>query len=342
MTRHSVHLEAAEWHAKLKSSAEGAAQCDQFERWLTADPAHRQAFSQVEQEWRNLDRLSCFLGPTQYASSDEALLAVRQYSARMDAERASRERRHRMNMRVAFGAVAAVVATMISLFWLGHANPTPYAQYTSTDRPVPARLEDGSLMYLNSNSHVSVRFTAALREVVLVEGEVFFDVRHERREFEVFVAKSVVRATGTQFVVRKEGNQQVDTAVLRGSVEIRSPQCDCEPKLLKLEAGHSATVKANQLRQSERSAAEVTRNFAWTKTLQLDGTLVEAVSMFNLHNDIQLVIGDPDLSSLPVAGFYDWSRPQAFAASLHDQGVSYRQIQSDRPGKTVIQLNRTP
>ena len=81
MTSDSVLLKAAEWHATMKSSERAAARQEEFQRWLEADPANRQAFARIEQKWRNLDSLNAFLGPTEYASSDEALLAVRQFSA---------------------------------------------------------------------------------------------------------------------------------------------------------------------------------------------------------------------------------------------------------------------
>ncbi len=52
------HLkQATTWFVALQSAQIAPEQRQQFERWLAASPTHRQAFSEVEQVWGNLDAL---------------------------------------------------------------------------------------------------------------------------------------------------------------------------------------------------------------------------------------------------------------------------------------------
>ena len=80
------------------------------------------------------------------------------------------------------------------------------------------RLPDGSELWLDWSSSVTLRFTDSLREVELLRGAVAFDVEPDReRHFVVRAGGATTRVTGTEFVVRRR-DERVDVAVLEGSV----------------------------------------------------------------------------------------------------------------------------
>jgi transmembrane sensor len=342
MTTDPNLIEAAEWLAELEMSDEVTAHTrGEFQQWLESDFRHREAYARVERNWRTLDRLPLLLRPPKYRSRQEVMAAIRDLHARTDRRRVARKRHHKITARIAGCAVAVTAAVAVTFFsssWLEVQQPTHWTGYESADRPIPVRLEDGSLLYLNRNSHVRVHFTDSSRELSLDAGESFFRVSHEPRSFVVWVDKTSVRATGTEFRLKRHPQGMVEAAVKQGSVEIDSPQCTCDHKQLHLEAGHAATVTASEMRKSEQSASDTTHTFDWTNTLQIDETLAEAVTKFNWYNDKKLDIANPALERLKVAGFYDWSRPEAFAASLHEQGIGYRVLPSSEPGKSRIEL----
>lgn len=86
-------------------------------------------------------------------------------------------------------------------------------------------LPDGTEVWLNGDSHLSYNrdFGKRKREITLV-GEAFFDVAHNTRAPLTVHAKDVnILVTGTAFNVRSyPGDDEVETALIRGSVEVSS------------------------------------------------------------------------------------------------------------------------
>lgn len=342
MTSKQVLSDATKWLVEMKTSEDAEARRDEFDAWLAQASTHRKAYDRVEKQWRGLDRLAVWLRPEKYTSCDTLIAEVRKVSQRMQRERADRGRPRRVAAGVAVSSVIAVAVTLFLVLRLGIPLPLSWTHYHSADRPVPTVLEDGSLLYLNANSDLRVRFTRSRREVELGRGDAVFRVRHNsERPFEVAVDGTVVRAIGTEFWVKRGANGEVDAAVKEGRVEIRPPGVSCrEPQKCDLEAGQTANVRANKVHVEKSSVAEITRTLSWAKTLlYLDGTLAQAVAEFNQHNRRQLVIEDPALQVIKVAGLFDWSQPEEFAESLQDQGVGYRLMPSAEAGEPRIVLS---
>lgn len=88
-----------------------------------------------------------------------------------------------------------------------------------------ARLEDGSVVHLNSGSEmkIPVDFGVTRREVWL-KGEAFFDVSYdENRVFTVHTNKAEISVLGTEFDIRAyEEEGDVVTTLVEGSVEVYS------------------------------------------------------------------------------------------------------------------------
>src|SRR3546814_5501598 len=81
-------------------------------------------------------------------------------------------------------------------------------------------LEDGSIVTLNGNSAVQIRYEDDIRRVVLRRGEASFEVAHNsERPFVVSADGVKVRAVGTEFVVGSE-DDGVEVTVEEGVVAI--------------------------------------------------------------------------------------------------------------------------
>jgi len=341
MTKDPNLIKAAEWLAELEMSDDvTTATRDEFQKWLEADFRHRVAYTRVQRNWQTLDRLPLLLGPPKYRSWQDVQVAIRDLHDLAERKRTARERRKQVTRIAGCAAAvaAAIVATLYNHTWLELPQSTHWMIYESTDRPIPVMLEDGSLLYLNRNSHVRVRFTRSRRELALDAGESFFKVKHEPRSFVVWVDKASLLATGTEFSVKRHPGGFFEAAVKQGSVEIDSPQCSCDHKQLRLRGGHAATVTASAMRNLDQSPADTAHTFEWTDNLEINETLAEAVTKFNWYNDKKLSIASPAIEKLEVGGFYNWSRPEAFAASLREQGIGYRVLLSDEPGRSRIEL----
>jgi len=176
MTKDPNLIKAAEWLAELEMSDDvTTATRDEFQKWLEADFRHRVAYTRVQRNWQTLDRLPLLLGPPKYRSWQDVQVAIRDLHDLAERKRTARERRKQVTRIAGCAAAvaAAIVATLYNHTWLELPQSTHWMIYESTDRPIPVMLEDGSLLYLNRNSHVRVRFTRSRRELALDAGESF-------------------------------------------------------------------------------------------------------------------------------------------------------------------------
>lgn len=82
-------------------------------------------------------------------------------------------------------------------------------------------LEDGSKIYLNSNSELIFpkKFGTELRQITL-RGEAFFEVAEESRPFIVESGEVAVEVLGTTFNVKHNPNGSLEVALLTGKVRI--------------------------------------------------------------------------------------------------------------------------
>src|SRR5665213_22297 len=82
-------------------------------------------------------------------------------------------------------------------------------------------LQDSSVVHLNTDSQMKVRFTHNGREVVLTHGEALFSVVHSASwPFSVRADGATIRTVGTAFSVRLRDDDQVDILVTDGRVAV--------------------------------------------------------------------------------------------------------------------------
>src|SRR6185312_14687788 len=88
-------------------------------------------------------------------------------------------------------------------------------------------LEDGSIISLNTDSEVRVRYSSRYRHVDLTRGEALFKVaKNKEKPFDVEAGSTTVRAVGTSFSVRLHEagtNERVDVVVSEGRIAINPP-----------------------------------------------------------------------------------------------------------------------
>jgi transmembrane sensor len=148
---------------------------------------------------------------------------------------------------------------------------------TSNERVVIAQkgsrtrtlLPDGTIVWLNSGSKISYSgdFKGALREVHL-SGEAFFDVvKQPNRPFIVHAGDINVRVLGTAFNVKfYEGDQNIETTLLRGSIEVTSQKDKNSKILLKpneklVVSSHTSEVQQDSSVQKEAVLGKQEKDF---------------------------------------------------------------------------------
>lgn len=214
-TTDDIATQAQSWFIQLSDVDAPVSSWLAFQDWLEQDEAHRLAYDAVEQLWVELD--------------DAVSPAIIARLAANDAEPDPRERQasqrrvstpSRRTWIVSAMAIAASLVVAVGV-WprIGAALGTE--TYSSEDRPRTVELSDGSHIYLNRHSVVSVRMQASGRAVTLADGEAAFDVTHDpSRPFVVTAGDRAVTVLGTAFnVVNHAGRFSV--GVSRGHVAVK-------------------------------------------------------------------------------------------------------------------------
>ncbi len=126
----------------------------------------------------------------------------------------------RPRRRLAALAAGVLIAVSGGWVWLAHTRSEWTSFETATGEQRTFELADGSVVYLNTDSKVAIRFAARTRDVQLLRGEALFQVHHDTsRPFLVYTDDAVVQAVGTQFdVYRREDGTVV--SVIEGRVNV--------------------------------------------------------------------------------------------------------------------------
>ncbi|WP_309645767.1 FecR domain-containing protein [Phenylobacterium sp.] len=291
-TADDIDESAASWAARADrglSSAETA----ELEAWLAGDVRRRGAFA----------RMTWALMSTEPA---EAACDVARIPSRMT----------RRGWLTGAGAVAASLAAVG--VYLGSTRPVSYATRKGEQKVVS--LDDGSVITLNTNTRLQVRYTRNHRQIHLLEGEALFDVAKDRqRPFVVTARNADVRAVGTSFTVSNVSNAPVEVLVREGIVEVTRAD---QPQ--QLAARVTASSRAILSRDTGAVAVahvdevELGSGLAWTdgRIIFRGETLAAAAAQFGRYSDVGIVVVDPALGAERVAGVFNATDPVGFAKSV--------------------------
>lgn len=318
----AIEERAAEWLARRDDEFAAGDEAE-FARWCSADPRHAAAVERLETVWCTLHQLQGYR-PAARAHPDRDLLAP---------QRHARVVRFPTFGSLLAGAAAAIL--LVVLLW-PQAQPaegdrvaaSPHSYITTAGGYQRLTLPDGSVVELNANSELRVRYTVAERRTTLVRGEAHFVVAsNKQRPFLVEADGLGVRAVGTAFNVRRH-DAGIEVVVTAGSVqfdragEIVPIVSDGTPVL---QAGWRATFEtatdaAPQVEKMELAAMR--RALAWqgSRLVFIEMPLREVVEQFNRHNDLQLSLADPELEDVPVGGSFGAENVESFVRLLSSNG----------------------
>jgi transmembrane sensor len=122
-------------------------------------------------------------------------------------------------------AIAAAAATVaVGIWWFVEGPGSWEAHTTAVGEQRTVALSDGSLVYVNTDTRIDVRYSAGAREVRLRRGEALFKVAQDAaRPFQVHIEDTTVRALGTEFnIYRRLAETRV--AVIEGAVQVSKDQ----------------------------------------------------------------------------------------------------------------------
>ena len=357
-TNRQITDEAAQWAVALDAGALSAAQRRDLAGWLLASPQHVRelllaaslldAVGEVAADALPIDALLADTAP-------EIIPLLGQAGG--GAVRTRRQGRHPalwMGGIAAAAVVALALSVAPSLFGDDRAT---IAFETRLGEQRRMTLDDGSVVHVNTQSAVRVRYAHDRRTVELVRGEALFDVAHDpARPFRVIAGEMVTEAIGTTFNVYRDGDS-ISVAVIAGKVAVATEndvierliepagdgRADTAPGVARAEDGRlvlSAGQRADlalATRSMDIAPAKVRAVQSWRlgQLVFERETLDRIAAQFNRYNRTRIEIADPRVAGMQVSGVFDTDDPDSLIAALDLLGG----VAVDRSDPSVIRLS---
>jgi transmembrane sensor len=185
-------------------------------------------------------------------------------------------------------------------------------------------LTDGSTLHVNTDTAVTVRFSAAERLVEVDHGQVAVEVAHrDGRPFRIHAGSTDAVAVGTKFDVYRRPDATLIT-VVAGQVAVSvgpfAPPRTLGAGLpggLRVGAGRQVRVVAGVL-PSASEPTDLRETTAWLerKIVFEQRPLGAVADEFNRYNAIPFMIDDPVLRRLSISGTFNAADTDSFAAFL--------------------------
>ncbi|OZO00954.1 histidine kinase [Pseudomonas sp. IB20] len=245
-THSQIEEQAAEWMLRLHEGDLSEAQRMAFECWKQQGPHYAAAAERMEAV---ISRMQALRGKKSPARA--ALNAAFTHQT-------SRRSKHNLRALVLACSLAIPAAALLT---------SPYPQQWMADvRNGPGQwqtlqLADGSTLTLNGTSAANLHFDQQQRRIELLQGEILVDVAHDSaRPFIVQTPQGTLRALGTRFVVKREGDVTV-LSMLQSRVAAHSANSQ---QTVEVDAGSRALMNSNEVRLSD-SIDPASINEAWRR-----------------------------------------------------------------------------
>lgn len=286
---------AANWATRRDLGVLSPEEEARFQNWLAADTRHLGAYGRAEAVLLRLERLNV-------AALDSASNGI--------AGRQSWSRRRLLLT----GGIAAAVVTTVGIAPIRDVIPEQKFS-TQIGQVREVVLSDGSIVFLNTDSEISVLFTSEARNIDLLKGEALFDVaKNKQRPFIVSAGDTRVRAVGTSFTVSRLPQKPIEVLVKEGIVELQRTNA---PETLPIRA--SANIQAiappdAPIVTVAMPEEKLARDLEWQfGRIALDNeTLADAAAEFARYSEVRIVV-DPAVSHRTVTGLFASNDPVGFA-----------------------------
>ena len=287
---------AADWAARRDLAILSEVEEAEFQAWLAADARHLGAYGRAEAVLSRLERLR---GAGLDSASPEEAEPPKRIGRRL----------------VLSGAAAAGIAAAVAGTQYLRKDTIEQDYATAIGQVRKVVLADKSVVTLNTDTRIKVRFTEELREINLLQGEALFDVaKNKKRPFIVTAGDTQVRAVGTSFTVTALPQRPVAVLVREGVVELRRDG-DTAAIPVRASANIQAIAPVNAPIVTVALPKEkLVRNLAWQGgQLALDNqSLEEAANEFARYSRMRIVVA-PSVSEKTITGLFATNDPVGFA-----------------------------
>jgi transmembrane sensor len=205
------------------------------------------------------------------------------------------------------------------------------------------KLDDGSVITLNTDSRVSVHYEGGTRAVTLERGQALFKVAKDRaRPFVVTADGRQVTALGTEFEVHMS-ERLFEVTLLEGRVSVTrertQPTRIAVAPTAELQPGQQFVALEAAVPQVR--AADVKREVSWRhgQVVFENESLADAVAEINRYSRNRIVLGDSHLASLKISGAFNTGDTDTFV----DAVTAYFPIErAASQGDAIVLTPRAP
>ena len=304
-----IDLEALRWLVLLERGPLPPEEKGRFAAWIAADIRHKGAIIRAQAASVRLERLAALAGGRSVVESFPQ----------------ERPLPHRNISRRGMLATAASAAGLVGIgAWLGPGwlednwGGTWYASGVGELKKVV--LADGSVLTMNTQTALRVRYTRERRDIHLARGEAMFTVAHDaKRPFAVQVGEWTAVALGTEFAVRRLGGPTTDVTVTQGVVQLLPMDKRASEAQPRLTANQKALLGADGKAEVDSvSATEIGKRLAWrTRIVVFTGEpLGQALVEINRYNRNRIVVDDPELAERRIVGVFSTSDTKTFVSAM--------------------------
>ncbi|MFK8047363.1 MAG: FecR domain-containing protein [Halioglobus sp.] len=287
---------ALSWIARLRSDVVTDADKGNFALWLAEEDSHARAMDEMLDMW---DDLACIKQmPIEVNRPDPAANQGGWLAASM--------------------AIAASFALAFFL-WPASTSTDPTVLFeTAIGERNTYTLDDNSIVTLNTNSKIRVRYSEDARMIDLVRGEAFFEVaKNPERPFEVDAGAAKVTALGTAFNIFRTkigADITVTEGVIRvtelGNTGNRAP----EIKVLQVNEYLQATERGLE----SSGTVDTADLIAWQsgKLIAKEMTLRDLIDELARYRKTRIIISDREIAAFTISGVFELDQPQSTLSAV--------------------------
>lgn len=328
--RDAVAEQAGEWFVANQAGPLEPAERAQFVAWLKASPLHVREYLGIAEIARDLPvavaepqiSFEALIREAQ-ADNDDSVLVLDRPMRRPEPRSAP----PLPSLRRPLIATAIAATVLLAVSWVWQARDGEFLGLSKTYRTDHGqqstwRLPDGTVVHLNTDSEITVRYSAAERTVDVDAGQALFDVMHDsKRRFRVGSGDAQVIAVGTRFDVYRKSETTTVTviegvvAVSKGEPPPAGGTVAPPPNALRVEAGYQVVIDGGPL---QAQPVDVQAATAWMQRQIVfqNRPLGEVAEEFNRYSQTTIEIDDPALRALPVSGLFDAYDTESFVTFL--------------------------
>ena len=320
--RDLIAEQAADFFVAHRAGNLSEAQKQEFLRWLRTSPVHVAEYLAVADLARDLGGAAKTLDMpldelVASAKNGGEIVALNTASTARFEKANAPDRPSRTRTYLRWGGIAAAY---IALAGAG----VFYYMHRDRDIEISAahgelrtwQLADNTIVHLNSDSAISVKFDTHRRLVDVERGEVYFEVAKDpKRHFEVRAGNTVLQDIGTSFDVYRQAQATI-VSVAEGQVAVRRG-ADLK-RIADLGAGDQAEISPTRV--IEKNAPESVRQAtAWLhQEIIFDHTTIDdAAQQFDRYTKTAVVVDSPRIGSTAISGVFHIYDLASFAQFLN-------------------------